>query len=320
MAQLLKADRNVRSVVKSNSYSVTRHNVHPRLQRIELAPHVIATFLDKVGSIDVQNLEYVPYLRFCLADTLVKCAGPSFHDVIIKTIFDRLTGGFTIGLCGITDDASDYVKFGTAIGHLLGSANHDAMSNAYYARFVVKHTDDSDSYLRQAYRLFTLHTDGTFVDEQTDWLLMMKFSELNAKGGESRLLHLDDWEERDAYASSELANIDFEYKAPGSKNVNDTVQRPLLFENKFGLCASFIDQFVQPKTIREATFLNAFSQSLEESEGTKEVPLPPGELIVLNNHFWLHGRAPFEQNKSLHRELMRQRGVFSGAIEHRIAC
>ena len=42
-----------------------------------------------------------------------------------------------------------------------------------------------------------LHTDGTFVDEPTDWLLMMKMIEQNARGGESRLLHLDDWKELD---------------------------------------------------------------------------------------------------------------------------
>lgn len=85
------------------------------------------------------------------------------------------------------------MRFGTAIGHILGPGNHDSMSGTYYARFVVKHTDASDSYLRQAYRLFTMHTDGTFVTEATDWLLMMKFAEKNAVGGESRFLRLDDW-------------------------------------------------------------------------------------------------------------------------------
>src|SRR5699024_11487701 len=76
--------------------------------------------------------------------------------------------------------SSDLVIFATAITHLIGLPNHDAMSGKYYARFTVKHTDNSDSYLRQAYRLFTLHTDGTFVDEDTDWLLMMKMVEENA--------------------------------------------------------------------------------------------------------------------------------------------
>jgi protein CsiD len=50
---------------------------------------------------------------------------------------------------------------------------------------------------------------------------------------------------------------------------------------------------------------------MEASPGTKEVSLPVGDLVVLNNYFYLHGRAPFEKNKALFRELMRQRGTFA---------
>ena len=39
-----------------------------------------------------------------------------------------------------------------------------------------------------------LHTDGTYVKEVTDWLLMTKIEEKNVKGGETTMLHLDDWE------------------------------------------------------------------------------------------------------------------------------
>ncbi len=31
---------------------------------------------------------------------------------------------------------------------------------------------------------------------------------------------------------------------------------------------------------------------------------------MLKNRFWLHGRAGFEENPDLHRELLRQRGHF----------
>ena len=39
--------------------------------------------------------------------------------------------------------------------------------------------------------------------------------------------------------------------------------------------------------------------------------LPVGDLVMLNNRFWLHGRAGFEKNPELHRELLRRkrRGV-----------
>ena len=38
--------------------------------------------------------------------------------------------------------------------------------------------------------------------------------------------------------------------------------------------------------------------------------LPVGSAIVANNHFWLHGRKKFYENKNLSRELLRIRGKF----------
>jgi protein CsiD len=302
------------AVLASNDesrFQLSAHPDHHRILHVTVEHDALLGFLHDVRKVDVQNLEYVPFMRYELADVLAKHVGEDFATTINGIVKDRRHGGFTLGLQGLTTDADDFVRFGTAIGHLLGPGNHDAMSGTYYARFVVKHTDDSDSYLRQAYRLFTMHTDGTFVTEATDWLLMMKFAEQNAIGGESRFLHLDDWEGRDRFVRHRLGTQPFLYKAPGSKNVSDRVERPLFFQNAFGLSMSFIDQFVQPRNREEAAFLNDLSTSMEASPGTKEVSLPVGDLVVLNNYFYLHGRAPFEKNKALFRELMRQRGTFA---------
>lgn len=278
---------------------------------ITLSDDALKGFLDDVQLIDVQNLEYVPFMRYHLSDLLLARLGDQFANALNDIIKDRQHGGFTLGLQGLTQNDADYVKFGTAIGHILGPGNHDSMSGTYYARFVVRHTDNSDSYLRQAYRLFTMHTDGTFVSEATDWLLMMKFAEEHAVGGESRFLHLDDWQERHYFVNHKLGTKPFLYKAPGSKNVSDRVERPVFFQSEFGLSMSFIDQFVQPRNREEAAYLYALSNSMEASQGTKEVELPVGDLVVLNNYFYVHGRAPFEQNEQLFRELMRQRGMFA---------
>ena len=284
---------------------------HERLLDLKLDNAALAGFLADVNAIDVQNLEYVPFMRFHLASMLAQRMGAGFAETLVRITLDRQHGGFTVGLQGLSSDSADFVKFGTAIGHILGPGNHDAMSGTYYARFLVKHTDTSDSYLRQAYRLFTLHTDGTFVSEATDWLLMMKFEERHAIGGESRFLHLDDWAERDAFLANPLGARPLLYKAPGSKNVDEQVERPVFFHGEFGLSISFIDQFVQPKDAAEAAYLKALSESMEASSGTRTVRLPVGDLVVLNNHFYVHGRAPFAPNEQLHRELMRQRGMFA---------
>lgn len=177
----------------------------------------------------------------------------------------------------------------------------------------MKDTDSSDSYLRQAYRPLTLHSDGTCVGQETGWLLMMKFDEANAVGGESRFLHIDDWDERSRFPAHPLGRHPFHYKEAASKNVDDNIQRPVFFESPFGLAMSSIDQFVQPCSREEAVYLHDLSAPLEASPGTREVPLSIAELVVLNNYFWLHRRAPFQKEPELRRELMLQRRTFCAA-------
>ena len=308
---IMQEKQALRFLQKKAGYEIKPHPHHNRLYHIEVNAELLGQFFDAFQKENAERLQYVPFMRYIMAGEMRDLFGQSFVDAIRGILHDRQTGGFTIGVQGQTTDTEDYVKFATALTHLVGSSNFDAMSGTFYARFTVKDTDNSDSYLRQAYRLFTLHTDGTFVDEPTDWLLMMKMDERNAVGGESRLLHLDDWEELEKFSKHPLASYKFLYKAPASKNVEQVVYRSTFFENNNGTCICFIDQFVQPETIEQATYLKELSDSMENSPATHALKLPVGDLVMLNNTFWLHGRAPFEQHPELHRELMRQRGVFA---------
>lgn len=292
-------------------YEIRQHPVHPRLLQIDFGPNVLPDFFADVQQINVQNLEYVPFMRFHLADRLDQVVGDRFCRAIRNIVVDRCHGGFTISVQETTTKDDDYVKFATAMSHLLGPTNHDAMSGSFFARFVVRHMDKSDSYLRQAYQTLTLHTDGAFVDEPTDWLLMMKMAELHAEGGESRLLHIDDWEDLTYFSQHPLGTHCFAFKGPPSKNVAQATQRPTFYGDASGVCINYIDQFVHPETLEEARYLFDLSQSLENSPGIKTPRLPVGSLVILNNHFWMHGRAAFHQNEQLYRELMRQRGVFA---------
>ena len=291
------------------AFQVGTHPTHARIRHIDADPEALRAFFADVATIDVQELEYVPFMRFIIGKRLDAALGGNFGETIRGIIADRETGGLTIGVAGTTQSDADYVRFGTAVAHLVGPANFDAMSKTFYARFTVEHTDVSDSYLRQAYRDMTLHTDGTFVDDATDWLLMMKFAERNARGGESRLLHLDDWTELDHFANHPLATVPLTYKSPPSKNVTQIVNRPTFFHVDKKACLSFIDQFVYPDSLAQATYLHELSQSLERA--AVPTPLPAGDLVMLNNAFWAHGRAAFATHTELYRELMRQRGVFA---------
>lgn len=296
----------------NENFSIALNPQTKRIHNITLSNKVITQFLNKMReeSISVQHLEYTPYERQVIASALEDIAGYNLGNILRDIINDRDTGGFTIGLEGVSQDTNEFVIFSTAIAHLVGISNFDSMTGKYYARFVVKDTDNSDSYLRQAYRLFTLHTDGTFVSEATDWLLMMKMVEENATGGESRLLHLDDWEELDSFVNNPLGQHKFQYIAPPSKNVQEIVYHQLFFLKNNRPCICFIDQFAYPESIEEAKFLKNLSHSMENDKNVVELALPVGSLVVLNNEFWLHGRAAFEKHPNLNRELLRQRGRF----------
>ena len=289
------------------------HSLNPRLQELQLPVGILENFLTTSSEISVQELEYVPFQRLVLAHTLNEECNGSLKQILVETIHDRATGALEI--CTSPDlNKDDLIKVSTAVSHLLGLPNFDSMSGKYYACFDVKDTDNSDSYLRQAYRLFTLHTDGTYVDEVTDWVLMLKLKEENAVGGESRLLHLDDWEEMEIFADHPLGHTPMEYKSPPSKNVSKSVQRQTFYQRNGRPCLCFIDQFAYPHTIEQALFLRDMSQSMEKSPKTLSITLPTGHILLINNHFWAHGREPFEKHPQLYRELLRQRGAFNEQV------
>lgn len=97
---------------------------------------------------------------------------------------------------------------------------------------------------------------------------------------------------------------------PSRENVSQEITRITFFLDQGKPCMCFIDQFAYPDNIEQANYLKEMSDSMEEDKNVLELTLPIGDLVMLNNLFWLHGRAAFEKNPQLHRELLRQRGGF----------
>ncbi|WP_370298808.1 carbon starvation induced protein CsiD, partial [Pontibacterium sp.] len=53
------------------------------------------------------------------------------------------------------------------------------------------------------------------------------------------------------------------------------------------------------------------SESIETSPAIHGIRVEIGNFLLINNHFWLHGRDKFTPHDGLRRELMRQRGYFT---------
>ena len=289
------------------------HEKSKRIINIKLEDEIIEKLIFPFNKFDLTALELKPFTRFTIAKSLDDLTNNKLSELMNSIIRDRSTGCFIIGPKNISSKINDkfLVKLSTAIAHLIGLPNHDSMTGKYYARFDVKHIDTSDSYLRKAYTNMDLHTDGTYVKEVTDWLIMTKLGEQNAEGGETAMLHLDDWEHCEDLFKDPVGRQDFIWGSPKSKNVNYKVEHPIFTSDEKGRPnISYIDQFPEPKNMEQGNFLQRLSDGLEESKNKIITKLPSGYSIIANNYFWLHGRKPFKENKELIRELLRIRGSF----------
>ena len=292
---------------------ISEHNKSKRIINIEIEDEIINKLIFPFNKFDLTALELKPFTRFTIAKSLDDLTNNKLSKMINSIIRDRSTGCFVITPKNISPNVNDefLVKLSTAIAHLIGIPNYDSMAGKYYARFVVKHEDSSDSYLRKAYRNMDLHTDGTYVKEVTDWLLMTKINEHNVQGGETAMLHLDDWEHCEDLYNDPIGRQNFTWGSPKSKNVDYKVEHPIFSSDENGNPKiSYIDQFPEPKNMEQGNFLQKLSDALEESKNKIITKLPVGSSIIANNYFWLHGRQPFVENKNILRELLRIRGKF----------
>lgn len=293
--------------------TISEHDKSKRIININIEDEILDKLIFPFNKFDITALEYKPFTRFTLAKSLDDLTSNKLSKLMNKIIKDRETGCFIIGPKNINSkiDHTFLVKLSTAIAHLIGIPNHDSMAGKYYARFTVKHEDKSDSYLRKAYTNMDLHTDGTYVKEVTDWLLMTKIDEQNVDGGETAMLHLDDWEHCEDLYNDPVGKQNFIWGSPKSKNINYKVEHPVFSSDADGKpTISYIDQFPEPKNMEQGNFLQRLSDGLEESKKKTITKLPVGSAIIANNYFWLHGRKPFKENEELRRELLRIRGSF----------
>mgnify|MGYP003951281993 FL=1 len=289
------------------------HPLSKRIQTIKIKEEELDKLIFPFNKHNIQSLEYKPFSRFSLAKSVDDVFEGNLSKLLNKILKDRNTGTAIIepNIKNSKFDKDFLVKFSTGLAYLVGLPNFDSMTDKYYARFYVKHSDSSDSYLRKAYSNMDLHTDGTYVKEKTDWLLMTKMEETNVKGGESVFLHLDDWEHCNEFSSNPVGKQNFVWGSPESKNVDYKIEHPVFSSDESGKpTISYIDQFPEPKNMEQGLFLQKLSDALEESKNKIIFPLPPGSAVFSNNYFWLHGRKPFKKDVNLSRELLRIRGTF----------
>ena len=179
-------------------FEISFHEKSKRIINIKIEDQIIERLIFPFKKFDINALDYKPFTRFTIAKSLNDIASGKLDIYLNSILRDRNIGCFIIGPKNVSSkiDKTFLVKLSTSITYLIGNPNHDSMAGKIFMLdFYVKHEDDSDSYLRKAYTNMDLHTDGTYVKEKKlTGCLCQKLEEKNVQGGETALLHLDDWE------------------------------------------------------------------------------------------------------------------------------
>ena len=252
---------------KIKGFEISEHEKSKRIINLKIEDEILDKLIFPFNKFNITALEYKPFTRFTIAKSLDDLTSNELGKLLNSIVRDRKTGCFIISPKKTSSKIDDnfLVKLSTAIAHLIGIPNHDSMAGKYYARFFVKDKDDSDSYLRKAYTNMDLHTDGTYVKQKTDWLLMTKIEEKNAEGGETTMLHLDDWEHCEDLFNDPAGKQNFTWGSPKSKNVDYKVEHPVFSADKEGRAQiSYIDQFPEPKIWNKEFFYKNYLMHLKK--------------------------------------------------------
>ena len=135
------------------SIKILDHEKSKRVKVIKLEEKDLDKLVFPFKKHSIQSLEYKPFSRFTIAKALDDCLANQLSINLKKILTDRNSGTAIVEPI-IKDKKFDkdfLVKLSTCLAYLVGLPNFDSMTGKYYARFTVKHSDASDSYLRKAY-------------------------------------------------------------------------------------------------------------------------------------------------------------------------
>ena len=98
----------------SIGFKVSQHEKNQRLQVITLSKKTVKKFVETISQYNVQSIEYKPFLRFYIANSLNQATNNTLGNYLLKTIKNRSTGAVLLE-CESMDDSSlngtDFIVF-----------------------------------------------------------------------------------------------------------------------------------------------------------------------------------------------------------------
>ena len=155
--------------------------------------------------------------------------------------------------------------------------------------------------------------------------MCIRDSKKGCVGGNTELLHLDDWGDREEFLNSKFAERDMilvrgyltRHEALKRWHEEDlTVAMSSPFYQRDGEYYSrVVSEHMHAIDDEGDVWFKTLIDSLAECKATRNLPLEPGSILILNNTFWFHGRSPIQRNPNLFRRYLRIKGYWKDSSE-----
>ena len=115
------------------SLKIEDHKNSKRVKVIKIPEEDLDRLVFPFKKHSITSLEYKPFTRFTIAKSFDDLSNNKLSKLLNEIIKDRATGCFIIKPKNISSKIDDIflVKLSTAIVHLIGKPNHDAMAGKY---------------------------------------------------------------------------------------------------------------------------------------------------------------------------------------------
>jgi protein CsiD len=245
-----------------------------------------------------------------------RCFGADMAAALAAAVRDRRCGAVRVVGAGPGRSPEDAGRLALALGAVCGRVYAPLGNGTGIDRVYLAHPEPGADIAAAAspYLPAPLHTDEHGSDEVTeDYVALACAERTGCAGGESELLHVDDWEDRDGFLADAIgrAPLRMEFPPPAGHGAAAVVrERPVFRDGADGPFVTWSPWSMRPADDRQRGFVAGVKRSLAASARTVRFDLPPGDAFLFNNHVWFHGRKAFAPDPGLRRVLFAVRGTF----------
>ncbi|WP_137136551.1 carbon starvation induced protein CsiD [Rhizobium sp. FKY42] len=288
-----------------------------RVLRLEIPEDVSNEFVAFCAERPGYNRHAIPAERTRITAKLKKMLGAEAINFINKTLRDPDRGAISMKpFSGEVLNQAVLSAWITGLGYLVGTPRCDE-KNDNLAYFDIS-SDDPINFNPDA--VLPLHTDGTYYNGNTDWIICGKVFDTSTVGGESLLLHVNDWADYSRFSSDEWSSREFVFRGPsaqdprkakfGNRGDNGALSLPMFYSQDGKNCVRMAFQWVHPRNDEEANRLCEIFDSLLDAQEDASFALDVGEIYLLDNKTWLHGRARYGTHQPVERRIIRSIGAY----------